>query len=67
MPHFKSLFETGVAEPGLDNYECPLRAILAEMEKDNHIVSMWETGVFEPGMFREKNVLDEILKKMENV
>ena len=27
------LFEVGVAEPGLDNFRCPLRTILSKMEK----------------------------------
>ncbi|MFA5365981.1 MAG: hypothetical protein WC325_12430 [Candidatus Bathyarchaeia archaeon] len=67
MPYFKTVFEPGVVEPGLDNYVCPLRTILDQMEKTCPIVSTFEPGVFEPGMFREKNVLDNILKKMENV
>jgi hypothetical protein len=29
----KTLFEPGTCEPGMDNYECPMRTIIKQLEK----------------------------------
>ena len=35
MSLYKTVFAPGAAEPGLDNYECPLRKVISDWEKQN--------------------------------
>lgn len=58
------LFTVGTAEPGLDNFDNPLRRILTDMEKKSIGQYLGVPGLFEPGMDNFDCPLRRILRKM---
>jgi hypothetical protein len=60
----KTVFAVGTVEPGIDNFECPMRTILAQMEKQS-FGAVFAAGCVEPGIDNFDSPLRKIIDKLE--